>query len=75
MPNPNYRIGPKMRAAMQQCFTDHQIELRDYLRTETNRGVSDIKLGAEFDVDRHTIQTWKTVFGLITQRRAVDIRR
>ena len=47
----------------------HSMSLRDYLRTETNRGRSDVDLSREFRVSRHTIHNWKMLLGLVTVRR------
>lgn len=54
-----------MIEAERTSLRDHGFTLRDYLRSETNRGRSDVSLAREYQVSRHTIRNWKRLLGLV----------
>lgn len=69
---PDYRVGVKMAAAEAYTQAQHKMSLKAYLRDKTNRNVSDITLGREFGVSRHTICNWKRLLGIVVVKRALS---
>ena len=69
-----FRVGAKMNAAETTVLRNYGIDLRTYLRQETNRGRDDTALGREFGVNRHTISNWKRLLGIVTVKRAISSR-
>ncbi len=72
---PDYKVGAKMKTAEEYCQSKHRKSLKAYLRDKTNRGVSDIALGREFGVSRHTIANWKRLLGIVVVRRALTVTK
>ena len=71
----NYKVGAKMKEAEEYCQSKHRKSLKNYLRDKTNRGVSDIALGREFGVSRHTIANWKRLLGIVVVKRALTVTK
>lgn len=69
----DYKVGAKMKTAEEYCQAKHRKSLKAYLRDKTNRGVSDIALGREFGVSRHTIANWKRLLGIVVVKRALTV--
>lgn len=69
-----FRVGEKMRAGEAQAKQLRGVDLRTYLRQETNRGRPDTAIGRDFGVNRHTICNWKRLLGIVTVKRAISSR-
>lgn len=67
-----FRTGKRMKEAEDYCQRKYCISLKEYLRRKTNSGISDIELGREFGVTRHTIRNWKTHLQLVVVKRALS---
>lgn len=69
-----------MRLAEEICQSKHGVDLKTYLKQETNRGRFDKEIALEFPnpnkpgehVHRHTVRNWKRLLGIATVKRAVS---